>query len=294
VRQSLRNHLGLALLLLPSPLPAHPGSWSSPGSLVSVEVLVEGRRAPLHPAPDGAQRWYLEAREGARYAIRLRNRTAQRLAVSLNVDGLNVISGERAASASGPSDPGRMYVLEPWGLSEVRGWRTSLRDVQRFVFVDERSSYAARTGRDNARMGWIELAVYRERYPRWPHAVQAPREETAEPEAARDAAEAAGDHASEARARPAPQQPSATAPPAPGSARRSFPGTGWGPRADDPAEVVEFDPEPQAAERVTLRYEYRQALLGLGIDLDPHTHAQPDRLWERERGERGFARPPDR
>jgi hypothetical protein len=56
--------------------------------------------------------------------------------------------------------------------------------------------------------------------------------------------------------------------------------------------VVEFDPEPQATERVTLRYEYRQALLALGIDLDRGRHAQPDRLWERERGEGGFAKPP--
>jgi hypothetical protein len=291
VRQSLSNRLGLALLLLPSPLPAHPWSWGSPGSLVSVEVLVEGRRAPLHPAPDGAQRWYLEAREGAHYAIRLRNRTAQRLAVSLNVDGLNVISGERAAPAERSSDPGRMYVLEPWAQSEVRGWRTSLREVQRFVFVDERASYAARTGQGNARMGWIELSVYRERYPRWPQAVGAPKEERAEPEAARDrAAEAAGgDHALE----PQPDaQPLASAPPVSGSARRSYPGTGWGPRADDPVEVVEFDPEPHATERVTLRYEYRQALLALGLDLEAGRHAEPDRLRERERGEGGFAKPP--
>jgi hypothetical protein len=293
VRQSLRNRLALAFLLLPSPLPAHPWSWGSPGSLVSVEVLVEGRRAPLHPAPDGAQRWYLEAREGAHYSIRLRNRTAQRLAVSLNVDGLNVISGERTAPAERSSDPGRMYVLEPWGFSEVRGWRTSLREVQRFVFVDERSSYAARTAQGNARMGWIELSVYRERYPRWPQAVGAPKQESAEPEAVRDrAADAAGDQAQEARAPDA--QPPVSATPAPGSARRSYPGTGWGPRADDRVEVVEFDPEPHAAERVTLRYEYRQALLALGIDLDPGHHAQQDRLWERERGEGGFAKPPHR
>jgi hypothetical protein len=164
--------------------------------------------------------------------------------------------------------------------------------VQRFVFVDERASYAARTGQGNARTGWIELSVYRERYPRWPRAVGALKEESDEPEAARDrAAEAASDHAPQARALPAPQQPPASAPPALGSAGRSYPGTGWGPRADDPVEVVEFDPEPHATERVTLRYEYRQALVALGIDLDAG-HAQPDRLWERERGEGGFAKPP--
>ena len=161
MKRSRSSSLALAFLFLAPPASPHPVSHGSPGSLVSVEVLVEGRTAPLHPAPDGAQRWYLEAREGAHYAIRLRNRTAQRLAVSLNVDGLNVISGDRSALPEPPGDPGRMYVLEPWAMSEVRGWRTSLREVQRFVFVDERASYAARTGQANARMGWIELAVYR-------------------------------------------------------------------------------------------------------------------------------------
>ena len=90
---------------------------------------------------------------------------------------------------------------------------------------------------------------------------------------------------SSAKRPPAAQSPSAEA------GARSYPGTGWGPRADDPVQEVEFDPQPNAAERVTLRYEYRRALLALGIDLD---HGAHDRLWERERGVEGFARPPQR
>lgn len=296
MRRSSRNGLSLAFLLLAAPAPAHPWIDGSPGNLVSVEVLVEGSSAPLYPAPDGSGRWYLEAREGTRYAIRLHNRTSQRLAVALNVDGLNVISGERPVNQLRTSDPGRMYVLEPWDVGEVRGWRTSLRDVQRFVFVDERASYAARTGQANARMGWIELSVYRERYPRWPHAMRAPSVERPGPRdrSAEDPAtgklEAAPEGAESAREQPPALYPPASTPPALGSAGRSYPGTGWGPRADDPVEVVSFDPEPHPAERVTLRYEYRQALLALGIDLGRHGPDQ--RLWERERGEGGFAKPP--
>lgn len=286
MRRSNRNGLSLAFLLLAAPAPAHPWIYGSPGNLVSVEVLVEGSWAPLYPAPDGSGRWYLEAREGARYAIRLHNRTSQRLAVALSVDGLNVISGERPTSQVRTSDPGRMYVLGPWDVSEVRGWRTSLRDVQRFVFVDERASYAARTGQANARMGWIELSVYRERYPRWPHALRAPRDG----EPATEKLEADSDRAEAAREQPPPLHPPASTPPALGSAGRSYPGTGWGPRAHDPVEVVTFDPEPYPAERVTLRYEYRQALLALGIDLG--RHGPHERLRERERGEDGFAKPP--
>ena len=74
--------------------------------------------------------------------------------------------------------------------------------------------------------------------------------------------------------------------------RESYPGTGWGPRTDDPAVVVSFDPQPVAAERVTLRYEYARALQALGIFPTPSRGR--DRLAERERGTSGFAKPPDR
>jgi hypothetical protein len=70
----------------------------------------------------------------------------------------------------------------------------------------------------------------------------------------------------------------------------SYPGTGWGPRADDPVRVVSFDPEAAPSERVTLRYEYAPALRALGIL--PRPWWTRDRLRERERGQEGFARPP--
>jgi hypothetical protein len=290
VERARRSVLGLALLFLTSPAAAHPWGHGAPGSLVSVEVLVEGRWAPLYAAPDASGRWYLEAREGAHYSLRLRNRTAERLAIALSVDGLNVISGERSASGTPvaqPSDPGRMYVLEPWSTADVRGWRTSLQDIQRFVFVDERASYAARAGKANARMGWIELSVYRERYPRWPYVLRAPAP-SPRPDALPDASR---DRGAEAREGSASKRPPASPAPSGDAAARSYPGTGWGPRADDPVVEVQFDPQPQPAERVTLRYEYRRALQALGIDFGHHAS---ERLWERERGVEGFARPPER
>ncbi len=135
------------------------------GSLVAVSVEVAGGPAPLYPAPDGSDRWYLEAREGSAYAVTVANRTSERLGVVVAVDGLNAISVERQRWPSWwqSSDPGRMYVLEPWGVATVQGWRTSLDEVRRFTFVDEEVSYAARSGKSNAKMGWIEIAVFRER-----------------------------------------------------------------------------------------------------------------------------------
>ncbi len=54
--------------------------------------------------------------------------------------------------------------------------------------------------------------------------------------------------------------------------------------------LVSFDPEPRPSECVTLRYEYRPALVALGVLPAPAPHR--DRLWQRERAEPGFAQPP--
>jgi len=257
------------------------------GALVSVSVEVDGRVARLYPAPDGSDRLYLEAREGSCYAVRLHNRTSERVGVELTVDGLNAISGTRERGR------GRMYVLDPWGRAEVRGWRTSLDEVRRFTFVDEETSYAKRSGQASSRMGWIEVAVYREvralRPPRMRDQTHGREDRSEESEA-----DAASDSASAPSTRAA--EPSAGAEVAegkPGAGRRrgrSYPGTGWGESAHDPVVLVSFDPAASPAERVTLRYEYREALFALGVL--PHPPAAPDRLWERERGEPGFAQPP--
>jgi hypothetical protein len=306
--------IGLAVTLSTA-RPAFP--WGeTPGSLVSVSVDVEGRETPLLCATDGSGRFYLEARPGARYALRLANRTAERLGVAVTVDGLNVISGERAVPA-GPiphamtdhrpeSDPGRVYILDPWDTTVIRGWRTSLQDVRQFTFVDERASYAARSGKANNKMGWIEIAVYRERRP---IVSRYPRQDWIDP---MDREAQAKD---ESAARTQPPAANAAPPATPESARdearagsaeqskrlrglgyaessESYPGTGWGPRADDRAVVVSFDPQPFPCERVTLRYEYARALQALG--LLPRGPRVRDRLAEREHAESGFARPPDR
>jgi len=284
----------------------------TPGTRVGVTVEIEGRRAPLYPAPD-SDRFYLEARTGARYAVVLANRTRERLGVVLTVDGLNAISGERDAGL------GRMYVLGPWEQTTVRGWRSSLADVRQFTFVDERASYSARAGKANGHMGWIEVAVFREQRAfvgrpcgPYPRCGDRPTDRLMEPEARasegrddesaarRDEERAAGAAAPKSAERQAKRdredkdesrsadlyQPAPAAPPA-----KSFPGTGWGDRAYDPVTLVEFRAEPAAAERVTLRYEYASALRALGILPSPYREGR-DRLGERERGDLGFARPP--
>jgi hypothetical protein len=282
----------LAAALLPLALAAASPAWASrpwppapyaAGSLVSVQVQVEGAATPLYAAVDGSGRYYVQARQGARYTVRLENRSGERLAVRMTVDGLNVISGDRQTV----DQSGRMYVLDPWESADIQGWRTSLDDVRRFTFVDERASYAARSGQANSRMGWIELAVYRERHrygwrpPERPDVTA--REGRREPSAPADAPapRASGDEAARDRSASKSGHPQA-------GAVESYPGTGWGERTHDPVRLVDFEPESWPAERITLRYEYAAALRALGI---LPWQATRDRLEERDSGG-GFAKPP--
>jgi hypothetical protein len=272
----------LAGAALAGPALAHPrGLAETPASLVAVSVERDGHPASLYPAVDGSGRFYVEARRGGRYAVVLANRTGEQVGVVLTIDGLNAISGQRDEGR------GRMYVLDPWQRTTVRGWRTSLEEVRQFTFVDERASYAARSGKANEKMGWIDVAVYRERRPFVRHVPQVvrPEPEWVEPEgaAARGKAEAAPGAAADSAEAAAPtllERPAA----------RAYPGTGWGERRHDPVVLVSFDPESEPGERVTLRYEYRPALVALGV-LPRHA-ASRDRLSERDRADAGFAQPP--
>ncbi len=259
------------------------------GSLVDVTVEVAGRPAPLYHAVDGSGRLYFEACEGRTYTLRIANRTHERLGTLVVVDGLNAISGER--EAIGAAGPGRMYVLGAWETVEVRGWRTTLDQVRQFTFVDEKASYAARAGKANSRMGWVEVAVYRERRP--VAAVQPRREDGysgAERDGAREEAPAEAASAPSAKAkRGADLGSDGVVGGVVGGRPQAYPGTGWGQATYDPATVVRFDAAGHPAERITLRYEYAPALRALGILPQPHWTR--DRLRERDRGD-GFARPP--
>ena len=273
------------------------------GQLVDAQIQVDGVSAPLYYAPGRFDRHYVQAFAGRNYSIVLKNNTGRRVAVLLAVDGLNAVNGEMSNLRS--TEP--MYVLGPWEHTTVRGWRSSLDEVRRFVFVDEQRSYAQRTGQGNSDMGWIRVLAFREQLPWWsgrddigkvkratgddergsqPFNGGAPKQKE---QGSRDAA-------------PAPAAPSApeasgkaVAPEAQGNlahgddSEQGFPGTGWGDRREDHVRRVEFTPEPVAVDRLIFRYEYASGLRALGID--PLRNPWHDRLADRD-GEPGFARPP--
>src|SRR4029077_10482385 len=99
---------------------------------------VDGSTAPLYSKNGAWDRHYVQAFRGRNYSLVVRNNTGRRVGVLIAVDGLNVVNGRR----SNLSNDEAMYVLDPYEQSTIRGWRTSLNDVRRFVFVDEERSYA--------------------------------------------------------------------------------------------------------------------------------------------------------
>ena len=285
--RSLAACAAITLALAAPPARAHEGPgptrWdrSARGDLVDVQVLVAGRAAPLYFAPDRRDRRYFEAGRGRDYALRVRNLTGGRVGVLVSVDGLNVVNGERSRQSRGEA----MYVLDPWESATIRGWRTSLDEVRRFVFVDEQRSYASRTGQANGDMGWIRVLAFVERGA----GVVRPRP-------------AADGYGREEKGRREPVAPQAAAPPAGedrglresatkslagrGQADESFPGTGWGERREDRVRETCFVAAARPGDRLVFRYEYASGLLALGI------RPEGRRLEQRERGELSFAPPP--
>jgi len=264
------------------------------GRLVDVRIKVAGRPVVVYPSPRGDARTYFEARRGRNYEIELSNQTGNRVGVLIAVDGLNVITGTRSSLSRDET----MYVLDPWESTTIKGWRTSLSDVRRFVFVDEERSYAERTGQASGDLGWIRVLTFREDRPIAWRSWNQPRVREDERGADRDERAPAAPRA-QAEETPAPSADGLRK--ARGSAQEnslrgqaepeSNPGTGWGEQKWDPVRSVEFRAAARPTDHLVLRYEYAAGLRALGIRP---WRDDRERTWDRDRGELGFAQPPTR
>lgn len=114
-----------------------------------------------------AGRQFVAGRPGARYSLRVTNRTGGRVLAVMSVDGVNILTGETASYGQSG------YVLDPYQSYDVSGWRKSDTEVAAFSFARLSQSYAARTGRPGD-VGVIGAAVFRERYVPPPPAARLP------------------------------------------------------------------------------------------------------------------------
>lgn len=235
----------------------------------SVEVLINGVPAAEYAARG---RRYIEAFENAEYELRIHNPSASRIAVALAVDGLNTIDARHSSAWEA-----RKWVIEPYGTIHVRGWQMSSENARRFYFTTERDSYGAKLGQA-ANLGVISAVFFRERRP---VTIIAPpttgpyrkEQDSRAGEANTQSAPQAGRDSAKRSVQPYP-------PPDDESAA-----TGIGRTVRNDVQWIRMDLEPQPTGEVTIRYEYRAALVRLGII--PRPYPRPDVLNRRE-GAKGF------
>lgn len=244
-------------------------------------------------------RTYVLGALGQRYLLRFRNDTARRVEVVASVDGRDVVDGRPASLAK------RGYIVEPHGELTVDGFRTSAEAVAAFRFSSVSRSYAARKG-DARDVGVVGLAVFPERPPRWvpppPSWYPAPRPYPQD-QASGARSEQAPSAPSDSTNREGGKAPPSAAPSSPDSgamARRSErPGLGteFGEEHASHVERTTFERASARPEGVlTFRYDDREGLLALGIDVDGD-RGRRDETWRRQsaspfRADASYCEPP--
>lgn len=247
-----------------------------------VEVLVRGYPLEQYPANG---RVYVEARAGAEYSLRVHNPLPVRVAVALAVDGLNTIDARRTTARDASK-----WIIEPYSTITVTGWQMSRTRARRFYFTSEQDSYADKLGRAED-LGVISAVFFRERRADAEVAPPRPRPLDTQRGESEERAESQSDKSANA---PAPAANSAGT--AASAAKRrttvdddDYAATGIGRSVGNDVRWVNLDLERDPAADVTIRYEYRNALVRLGV-LPRPVVADPDPLRRRERA-RGFKDP---
>jgi hypothetical protein len=180
--------------------------------------------------------------------------------VSLSIDGLNSIDAKTTTAESATK-----WILDPHASITLDGWQTSSSAARRFFFTTEEKSYGNWLGNtDN--LGIISAVFFREKRSR-----PIPYSRSNESEERRDAPgrmKKSGEGADRGALAPTPSD--------------DYAATGIGSKIDHSVRRIRFESEKHAAAVLGIRYEYRDALVRLGV-----LPGADDPLARRERS-RGF------
>lgn len=221
------------------------------------EVLIHGR-----PAYEYFWRGetLIEGRRGSEFTLRVRNNSRRRAVAVLSVDGLSVMTGQRASQ----NDSG--YVVEPHDYVDIPGWRLNNQQVAHFFFASLPQAYAAQMGTPE-NIGVIGAIFFFEKTQR-PHYND--YDTLRSLEATRGLTFGA-------------------------MAKGGGIGTGFGRRTEHEVTSVHFDREGFAASTMTIRYDEAQGLRDRGIRI-VSAHDQGDRVIDAKPfpgDEPGATPPPD-
>jgi hypothetical protein len=275
----------LLILAIPLLFPRASSAWAAQTGAIQansasrftgdcrLEVLVNGAPRPEYSARGVT---YIEALRSQGYEIRLTNPYGVRVAVALSVDGLNTLDARHTAARSA-----RKWVLDPYQTIVLRGWQTSGEQARRFFFTSEQNSYGQWLGKTE-NLGIISAVFFRERVPialRQPMRIlpappPPPKAEAAPQPSGVPQGQAGGVGGALDRK----ESPNLT------KQQEDYAATGIGQAENHPVTLVYMDLEDSPASVVTIRYEYRPALIALGILPEAPT---ADPLHRREKA-RGF------
>jgi len=243
----------LLILAVPLLFPGASSAWAAQAGDCRLEVLVNGAPRPEYSARGVT---YIEALRSQGYEIRLTNPYGVRVAVALSVDGLNTLDARHTDAGSA-----RKWVLDPYQTIVLRGWQTSGEQARRFFFTSEQNSYGQWLGKTE-NLGIISAVFFRERVP-----IALRRPMRILPASPPPKAEAApqpsgvpqGQAGSVGGALDRKESPNLT------KQQEDYAATGIGQAENHPVTLVSMDLEDSPASVVTIRYEYRPALIALGI-----------------------------
>ena len=246
------------VLAVPQWVNAHVGY----GGVVDVRIVSDtgGEFAQYRTYPrvrHEGRYFYMEAVKGDKYSIEVTNRSDRNVGVVIAVDGRNIISG----SKSDLKNNERMYIISPYATNIFEGWRTGMDRTNRFYFTEQSDSYAEKVFSDGSAMGTIAVAIYREKLP---PVVFKPHQSFRAQEA-----------------------PAGAVSPQSSMEKRSYDraekekseqaGTGFGETTYSPAREVRFESENVVADKIVLKYEWRQELCKKGIiGCGPKNRLWPD------------------
>ena len=236
----MKRFIGLAAAVL-------SGHAFAIGSIADVEIIdrATGRALPIYKQDE--QSW-VAGTPGAKYAIRLRNSRFHRVLAVMSVDGVNVLTGDTAASGQAG------YVYEAFESGQIAGWRKSDSEIAAFEFVASPQSYAERTGRPD-HVGVIGIALFRERAVEGRFRWQSESLITPEMPAPRSLAPLA-----------APMRSGALQEQSKAAVAEIKLGTGHGERETSHVTRVEFVRESNTPnETIHIRYDSRENLLARGV-----------------------------
>lgn len=213
-----------------------------------LEVLVKGYSLENYFAR-GLR--YVEARKNEEYELRIKNPLGVRVAVALFVDGLNTIDARRTSA-----DKAVKWVIEPYGTLIISGWQMSDSRARRFYFTSEEDSYARKIGQP-ADFGVITAVFFREKRN---YVVKKPRPILKDDDLSSDRESNESTQKNKSSSAGAADS-TACCPPK----REERAATGIGRDVQNDVEWIDLKLEERSSGAVTIRYEYRNALVRMGI-----------------------------